>query len=109
MTMAKMIELVRRLEAEYGSPPANIPKDDPNYLELRRDYWTGKTKKAITTDRKSSKPCRVTHLKSGVAREFNTFSEAAEAYHHNASWLSNMYKLPNHANSKYKVELLEDK
>lgn len=34
--MSELTDLVSNLERKYGTPPDNIPKDDPDFITLQR-------------------------------------------------------------------------
>lgn len=100
--MSELTDLVSSLERKYGTPPENIPKDDPDYVTLQRKYWFQEDKRAKNGDRTR---CKVINLETKEEHTFQSFVQASKFYGFNESWAHQRYmaKRGKHSKSKYKV------
>ena len=101
--MSELTDLVSSLERKYGTPPENIPKDDPDYVILQRKYWLHKDKRTENGDRTR---CKVINLETQEEHTFKSLTQASKFYGFNASWAYQRYRAQkngNRINSKYKV------
>lgn len=95
--MSELTDLVSSLERKYGTPPENIPKDDPDFVTLQRKYWPKGS---------SGTRCKVINLETQEEHTFKSLTQASKFYGFNESWAYQRYKAQkngNHINSKYKV------
>ena len=101
--MSELTDLVSSLERKYGTPPDNIPKDDPDFVTLQRKYWFQEDKRAKNGDRTR---CKVINLETQEEHTFKSLTQASKFYGFNASWAYQRYRAQkngNRINSKYKV------
>ncbi|NUF26352.1 hypothetical protein [Bombilactobacillus mellis] len=101
--MSELTDLVSSLERKYGTPPENIPKDDPDFVTLQRKYWLPED-----TDFEGRQEiyCKVINLETQEEHTFKSFTQASKFYGFDASWACRRYraqKTRNRINSKYKV------
>jgi len=100
--MSELTDLVSSLERKYGTPPDNIPKDDPDFVTLQRKYWFQEDKRVENGDRKR---CKVINLETQEEHTFDSFVQASKFYGHSKCWAYQRYiaKRGKHSKSKYKV------
>jgi len=94
--MSELTDLVSRLERKYGTPPDNIPKDDPDFVTLQRKYWPKGS---------SGTRCKVINLETKEEHVFDSFTQASKFYGHSRRWARGRYiaKGGKYSKSKYKV------
>ena len=100
--MSELTDLVSRLEHKYGTPPDNIPKDDPDYVTLQRKYWSREDKR---TENGGRTRCKVINLETKEEHVFDSFAQASKFYGHSKRCAYQRYiaKRGKYSKSKYKV------
>lgn len=100
--MSELTDLVSSLERKYGTPPENIPKDDPDFVTLQRKYWLPED-----TDFEGRQEiyCKVINLETKEEHVFDSFTQASKFYGHSRRWARGRYiaKGGKYSKSKYKV------